>query len=326
VSLADRLSALTVSVLDAAVEVKQVIVPRYEGLRPTSVLRVRGRDRSVGVGEHVGWSTAAHEAFRERVAALDWPEAPVTIAELSTRVDLGDDTSAEDTRHRRAAFDAALLDLALQQAQTSLAQLAGAPAVAAMHYLISFEAMSAPADRVRAIRAFNPTARFKIDVDPAWAASEIAELGALECVDVLDGKGRGDAALWQKLRAAFPLALFEDAGAASTALDQSLVSLDDVVVALDAGHSVNVKAPRLGGFLVAIRALELAAQRGRTAYVGGMYEVGPGRTQARCLAALLSPSGPNDLAPLGVDPARAAIESSPLSIALATSGFGAVTR
>ncbi len=261
-SLADRLSALTVSVLDAKVEVNQVVVPRYEGLRPTSVLRVHGRDGSVGRGEHVGWSIAVHEAFRERVATLAWPAAATTLGELGTRADLGQNTAPEDARHRQAALDAALLDLALQQSKTSLAQLAGTPAVAAMRYLISFEAMRAPAARVRAIRACNATARFKIDVDPAWTVSEVEALAALGCVDVLDGKGRGDAALWQVLRAAFPLALLEDAGAASTALDQSLVSLADVVVALDAGHGVNMKAPRLGGFLVAIRALEPAAQRG----------------------------------------------------------------
>jgi hypothetical protein len=45
--------------------------------------------------------------------------------------------------------------------------------------------------------------------------------------------------------------------------------------------------------------------------MGGMFEVGVGRGQLRALAAVLSPEGPNDVAPLLSDerPRRLAIDA-----------------
>ena len=67
--------------------------------------------------------------------------------------------------------------------------------------------------------------------------------------------------------------------------------------ALGRGELVNLKGPRMGGFLELLRGLEAAVGPPGPAYFGGMFEVGPGREQARQLAALFCPDAPNDLAP-----------------------------
>ena len=55
-------------------------------------------------------------------------------------------------------------------------------------------------------------------------------------------------------------------------------------------------------------------------YVGGMFEVGIGRAQLRALAAVLSPDGPNDIAPISRGDDRPA-HPARLRVA-ATPGFG----
>jgi hypothetical protein len=75
----------------------------------------------------------------------------------------------------------------------------------------------------------------------------------------------------------------------------------------------------MGGPLEVLRALDLAWRIGGTRYLGGMFEVSVGRTQARQLAALYAGDAPNDLALVG----RRVAESSPATIRLDTVGFGA---
>lgn len=296
------LGALPVDVESAHVEVREVFIPGYGAPRPTSVLILRGRGHA-GCGEHVGWTRDVHDAFLAWSKNHVWPRC---VRDL-----------ALDEPHRRAAVEGALLDLAMKQAGRSLS--AGS---ASLRYAMSFEATRDPAARARAVLLHSPDTRFKVDVHPDWSDAELAALAQLGCVDVLDGKGRGDRALWHRVRDRFPTTMLEDAPVelpGPRALDQTLLSLDDVRRALDDGAWVNVKAPRMGGWLVALEALELGHDR---AYVGGMFEVGPGRAQARAIAALLCPDAPNDLAPLHVDPTVAAVAPSPLTIALDRPGFG----
>ena len=167
-----------------------------------------------------------------------------------------------------------------------------------------------------------PRLAIKVDVDPAWDAATAAALAALPGVAVLDFKGRGDAPLAKVLSSHFPAALFEDPPAgtahARIARDASLGDAAAVGAALARGEAVNLKAPRMGGPLQVLRALELVhARPGAIAYLGGMFEVDVGRTQARQLGALFCADGPNDLAPLqGAGGARR------MTVRLDTPGFG----
>ncbi|MBK7975505.1 MAG: hypothetical protein IPK07_20220 [Deltaproteobacteria bacterium] len=84
---------------------------------------------------------------------------------------------------------------------------------------------------------------------------------------------------------------------------------------------ISIKAPRMGGVLEALRGLDATRAAGVPAHVGGMWELGPGRDQARLLAALYCPDAPNDVAPLPrhEDSAR---EPSPLAVRIDLPGFG----
>lgn len=206
--------------------------------------------------------------------------------------------------YERAAIEAALIDLALRQAGTTLAALTGA-AQASLRVVLSFAARPDPAAYVRSLRAGGHTEDLKIDVDPTWNQAAREELARQPGIAILDFKGRGDAGLVTALSALFPETTFEDPPAGTThgriARDGSLDDAGAVETALGRGESVNLKAPRMGGPLEVLRGLELAAHTGRpgVAYLGGMFEVDVGRTQARLLAALFCADATNDLAPLG---------------------------
>ena len=84
----------------------------------------------------------------------------------------------------------------------------------------------------------------------------------------------------------------------------------------------------MGGPLAVLRALEHSwsgkqpDSRSR-AYLGGMFELGVGRTQARQLAALYAASAPNDLAlNVASTGAERASAASPARVRFVEPGFG----
>src|SRR5262249_10488245 len=83
--------------------------------------------------------------------------------------------------------------------------------------------------------------------------------------------------------------------------------------------AVNVKPARMGGVLEAVAAIEVCAAAGTACYLGGMLEVGGGRRQLRTLAALFTPDGPNDIAPIALAGAPA---PRPARLLASDRGFG----
>ena len=271
--------------------VADVEVASYPGrARPTSVVRV-----GEGRGENVAWSKGAHEDFRDRVAQV--PRG---------RWRLGTWTAAIAARFRdpyeRAALEAAAIDLGLRQRGTDLGGLVGAEPHPA-RYVISFERVADPGARA----ADEPAEiGLKIDVDPAWDEGTLAALGATGRVAVLDFKGAGTAVDAERAHDAVPRALVEDPGGSvwSSALRRWL-SFDGAVTSAAALEelpvrpaAVNLKPARMGGVLELLACAVRCAERDIGVYLGGMFEVGPGRRQLAALAALLCPDAPNDIAPL----------------------------
>src|SRR5438552_11688921 len=201
----------------------------------------------------------------------------------------------------RAALEAAAIDLALQQAGTSLLALAGV-APRPVRYVVSYGRLRDP------MADSEPGVELKLDVDPGW---DEATWASLRRVAVLDFKGTGSPADHERAHRAVPEALIEDAlaGPWSASLSTRL-SFDAPFTsarALDAlpvrPAAVNLKPARMGGVLEALACAERCAREGIDVYVGGMFEVAVGRRQLRTLAALLCPDAPNDVAPL-VPPER----------------------
>jgi hypothetical protein len=304
--LAERLAALPVSLGGVRCRSGRVALDDYPGGRPLTMVALSGQGHT-GWGEHVAFSDDEQQAFVHAVetyfAAAQGPVAEILRAQIPA--------------YARAALEGALIDLAMRQAALSLRDLTGV-AASSLRWVTSF-ADPDPAARARACGG-----EVKVDVDPAWSDATIAAL-AREPVAILDFKGAGTPALAARLTAAFPAAIFEDPPAGTTARlarDRSLLTEADVAAAAARGEAVNLKAPRLGGWLVLLRALARARAAGATAYFGGMFEVGPGREQARQLAALYCADAPNDLAPLAGG--LGSMEGlSPSRIRLDGPGFGA---
>src|SRR5439155_1514743 len=146
-----------------------------------SVVCVRGLG-ATGRGEHVGWTSAAHAAFRAAAGSVPrgrW-RLDAWVAEVARR-----------PRHPydRAALEAAAIDLALRQAGTDLFRLLGVTPQP-VRYVVSFGRVRDPCAEAR----HHPGVELKVDVDPAWDDDVYRALAALGRVAVLDFKGSGDAA------------------------------------------------------------------------------------------------------------------------------------
>lgn len=303
--LVERLGALPVRVSGLRCRSGRVLLEDYPGGRPFTLVELSG-EGVAGYGEHVAFTDREQQAFVHGVEGM--------LARASGLV--GSMLRPGLRRYDHAALEAALIDLAMRQAGMSLRDLCGVPE-APLRWVRSFGARADAAGHARALGG-----EVKVDVSVGWSTEEIAAL-AREAVAILDFKGQGTGELCARLSASLPHALFEDPPAggahARVARDQTLLTEADVVAAVARGEWVNLKGPRMGGFLTVLGALEGA--RG-VAYFGGMFEAGPGREQARALAAMFCGDGPNDLAPLrGAMPALAG--ESPSLIRLDAVGFGA---
>jgi L-alanine-DL-glutamate epimerase-like enolase superfamily enzyme len=331
--LAAALAALEVRVDSAQVERSAVPLPDYPGgPRPSSVVRLTGNG-ACGLGENVAFFESEHERFQVFV------ERWLQTRGKQARVRVGTALGAEGTPYERAALEAALIDLGLRQAGLSLCDLTGVQC-AQLRFVVSLAAHPEPQFLIERLRADGFAGDLKLDVDPAWAPRTLDIVARDARIAIFDFKSRGSAELARTLGSLNRQALFEDppsgfedpdreAHPTRISRDASLNDENAVAAARARGEAVNLKAPRMGGPLTLLRALELARATSRVgaprpAYVGGMFEVGAGRSQARQLAALYCGTAPNDLAlnaPHRASPERT-VGASPAVVRLDEPGFG----
>jgi hypothetical protein len=314
--LRDALADLTVVVEEVGCERGTVPVPSYGGKRPTSVVRLRGQS-ATGRGENVAWTEEAHVTFCRHARAL--PRGRWSLADWSAAMhDVIPDA------YGRAAAEAAAIDLALRQHRTHLLTLAGAPA-RPIRYVVSCGRFADP------VAELEPEVGLKIDVDPAWTDAVYAGLAALGRVAVLDFKWSGDLRDHERAHRALPDAVLEDPRPGTEPWSEGVVTRlsFDVPVGSTADLAglpvrpafVNLKPARMGGVLEALGCAARCAAAGIGLYVGGMFEIGVGRLQLRDLAAVLSPDGPNDIAPIALAN-RPAARPPALRVDEAAVGFG----
>jgi L-alanine-DL-glutamate epimerase-like enolase superfamily enzyme len=283
-------------------------VPSYpDGPRPTSLVALRGAG-ATGRAEHVGWSEAAHEAFRDRTLPRV-PRGAWRLESWSAAV-AGSITQPYD----RAALEAAAIDLALHQQGTSLFALVGCRPQP-VRYVVSFGRVADPAGEARR----QGDVELKVDADPDWDDTTFGALAASCRIAVLDWKNAGTRADHERGHRILPDALVEDpcwdvapwSGELHRRLaaDAPLGRADDVHRLPVRPVAANLKPARMGGILEMLAAAAACRARGIAIYVGGMFEIGVGRRQLQALAALLCPDGPNDVASIarsGEAPSRPA--------------------
>jgi hypothetical protein len=317
--MARHLGALVVAVEAVRWRSGQVSLGDYPGTRPSTIVELCGRGQ-IGFGELVAFSAEAHRSFAEGL-----PGWLVAGGATGRKGPLAMLLSGDATPYERAALESALIDLAMRQAGASLADLVGSGS-GRLRWVASFGSMADPRPHLTRGRPGDPRPELKLDVHPDWSDEVMIALQAERRVVILDFKEEGSIESSRRLSAAFPRAIFEDPPGGSrhplVARDRRLHRAEDVAAPIGRGEWVNLKGPRMGGFLELLRGLERVPPGGGRAYFGGMFEVGPGREQARQLAAIFCPDAPNDLAPLegGASSLRG---ESPSSIRLDQPGFGA---
>lgn len=320
-ALAAALRALPLDVEDVEVQSDAVDVPSYPGEpRPTSLVRIEGRGEA-GWGEHVGWTAAAHAAFRDRTSEVVRPGA-TTVGDWSRRL-----RARLDDAYDRAALEAAAIDLALRQHGLDLASSIQATP-RATRYVVSFDASPDPTAPIERILGRAAAIGAKVDVDPGWSPDTWLRLRETDRVVVLDWKRTGTRADHDRAAALFPDALHEDPGPLPCHGTATLAPRRSLDLPFAHAHALvppwpvaaNVKPARMGGVLEALDGVAFCAAQGIDVYLGGMFELGPGRRQLLALASLLAPDGPNDIAPI---PRSTAPPDWPLRLAPpAGPGFG----
>jgi hypothetical protein len=289
--LAAALADLPVVIDDAACGSRIVLVPSYGGPRPTSLVRLVGAGR-LGEGEHVGFTDDAHAAFLKTVDRWDlggsWRIASLAHAMRERGLHPYD----------RAAIEMAAVELGLRQRSTTLGTLAGV-VPRPLRTVVSFGRVPDPA----AEAARHPGVALKIDVDPAWTDDVWRALAATARVTILDWKGSGDEAAYDRALRWLPDVLHEDPAEPYPAAIGEALAVDAPITepaAIDALAPVacNLKPARMGSLLDVLRTAARCARRDIAIYVGGMFEIGVGRRQLCDLASVLCPDAPNDLAPV----------------------------
>jgi hypothetical protein len=340
--LAARLAGLPVRIEQVTVTTGGVPAAGYpDGPRPTGVVRLEGEGRG-GHGECVAWTKAEQERFAAfgRGAALP---ARGRVAEFVSAL-----RTATADAYQRAALEAAVLDLALRQAGTNLFELSGVaprPVRFAVSFDSSGDPLpvlqsfleTSPGARIKLdiepdwtdqtleglaalesvvvldlklrgdlrtaerVHAAMPNALVedpRLDERPRARSGEepppvrrAYAAGATPAEIVGAAAGRASAGL--RARASF---------------DGPILSAGDVTALPLVPAAINVKPARMGGFFEALRAIAACRGAGISTYVGGMFEVGPGRSQVQVLASLFSPGAWNDVAPIpaALDAARLA--------------------
>ena len=302
--------------------------------RVTTVVRLLGGGEE-GLGEDVTWYAEHHD--REQSAG---PVLPLlgewTLESFSAALPIPDP-------HRRWAYESAALDLALRQAQTTLAEAVGREP-RPVSFVVSPGLGDPPTSRVvQRWLELEPSHRFKLDPADDWSDELIAELAATGAIVTADYKAYyrheegppPDPDLYRRVAEGFPDAYLEDP-ALTDETDAVLEPYHDRVTWDAPIHSVadveglpfpprvlNSKPSRFGRLQELLGFYDHCEANGIALYGGGMFELGPGRGQIQYLASLFHPDGPNDVAPRAYnDPEpRAGLPASPLEPAPEPVGF-----
>ncbi|MDQ3357176.1 MAG: hypothetical protein M3502_10860 [Actinomycetota bacterium] len=318
-----------------------------EFTRLSTVIRLRGGGHE-GVGEDVTYEGLDQLALQDAGPSL--PLAGRHTVESFSRLLEGlelwpSPPEREPSRdYRRWAYESAALDLALNQAGRSLAEVLGRDPQP-VTFVVSLRLSDPPAiDPIRRRLDRYPSLRFKLDPTSAWDDDLIAAIAATGAVDSVDFKGAyegtivdqaADPRLYRAVIEAFPDAWIEDpklrpeteevldAHRERITWDAVIHSVEDIDALPFPPRMVNLKPSRFGSLRALCAAYDLCEARGIGAYGGGQFELGPGRGQIQYLASLFHPGTPNDVAPGGYnapDP-EPGLPDSPLEPQPSTTGF-----
>jgi L-alanine-DL-glutamate epimerase-like enolase superfamily enzyme len=305
--------------------------PDFERL--TTVIRIEGGGLT-GQGEDITYEALDQIALQDAGPIHDLTGAKTVgeFCDLIGSLDLFPSPPERDVSrlYRRWAFESAALDLALWQADTSLAEFLGRPLnpltfVASMGLTGGPGGTESDVGRLRTKLDRYPDLKFKLDPSLDWDDRLIDELVATGAVNTLDLKGQykgtvvdieTDPELYRRLLDAFPEAWIEDPDVTPetrevlkhdwrrVTWDAPIHSVEDIAALEHKPTVINIKPSRMGGLKSTFDAYDYCEAEGIGAYGGGQWELGVGRDQIQYLAALFHPDTPNDTAPVGYNAAE----------------------
>ena len=338
-----------------AVELEQVERETPAFTRVTTVVVLRGAGET-GRGEDVTYEAEHHHTFSGHAPDL---VGEYTIDSFSDALDdtelwpAGPPERHDFVDYRRWGFEAAALDLALRQADSTLGERL-ARDYDPVRFAVSESVPEGDTARVEDMLARYPEAELKLDATDSWTDDTFETLAETEAVRIVDLKGQYEGTevdqspnrdLYERVFETFPEAVVEDPALveADDATDEADTTADLVRehadrVSWDAPiHGLgdvrglpfqprwlNVKPSRFGTLESLFETIEWAVERDVSLYGGGQFELSVGRGQIQELASLCYADGPNDVAPgvyndpeLPDDPPR-----SPLEPPAEHAGFG----
>jgi L-alanine-DL-glutamate epimerase-like enolase superfamily enzyme len=316
------------AIADLPIAITDCDLRRLEGettsefTRVSTEIRLSGRGHT-GVGEDVTYETAHHDALqRTGPPPLEGKYDLDTFSEIVGDLDLfpDDEPEREDFRHyRRWGFESAALDLALKQADESLADGLGT-SYDPVRFVVSTRLGDPPTtDRVESLLAEDPNREFKLDATPEWDDDLVATLADTDAVRIVDLKAHyegtdvdspADPDLYRRILDGFPDAIVEDPAVTDEtepiladhwdrlSWDAPFHDVSDLEDLPETG-CLNLKPSRFGSVESLLEAIEHARTHGKDVYFGGQFELGAGREHLHAFASLVCPDAPNDVAPRG---------------------------
>lgn len=342
----ELLADLPLRIDSYALEPLQALVSS-EFERKSTVIHILGAGHE-GLGEDVTYDAVDHEILQGAGAVLplagEW-----TIGSLSEHLASLDLFAQEpqrevSRRYRVWAYEAAALDLALRQSNTTLHEVLGREPQP-VRFVVSLRLGEPPSIApIRKRLDTYPSLRFKLDPTSSWSEQLIAALVQTGAVESVDFKGyysgsivdqAPDPVLYRRVAEAFPDAWIEDpaltpetdaaleAHRARFSWDATIHSVADIEALPYPPKMVNIKPSRLGGLRNLLEAFDYCAAHGIGNYGGGQFELGVGRGQIQYLASLFHADAPNDVAPTGYNlpEAAAGLPGSPLAPTPSALGF-----
>jgi hypothetical protein len=328
-SMYDLVSGLPVTVDSYELEgLRQDVSSEF--VRRTTVIHLHGAGHE-GAGEDVIYDAEDQGRFQDAGSVLDLA-GEHTLDSLSQRFE-----GIEDLR--RWGFESAALDLALRQNGLSLHGVLGREP-RPVTFVVSTSLPDGSAERLHSLEGN----RFKLDPEATWTEELVAELAALDAVDVVDFKEAytwrahertPPPSLYRLVVEALPDALIEDpdlTGEKGEILaphheritwDAPIHSVADVDALAFPPKVLNSKPSRFGSVKRLFEFYDTCAERGISLYGGGQFELGPGRGHIQYLASLFHPDAPNDVAPSEYNrvPVPAGLPRSPLPPSPGSIGF-----
>ncbi len=291
-------------------------------LRATTVVSLSG-DGETGRGEDVTYETDDHTALQE--SSVTFPlSGEYTLEEFSAHcgeVDffLGDEPDQSIYRnYRRWAFESAALDLALKQADTTLADRLDRT-YDPVRFVVSTRLGDPPTgDRVVEWLDRNPDLEFKLDPTSAWTGDVVDRLAATGAVRTLDLKGQyhgttvdqpADPPLYERVIEGFPDALIEDPALTDetrplfdgheerVTWDYPIRGVETVEALPWEPEWLNIKPSRFGSVRSLFDTIDYCRERDIRLFGGGQFELAVGRKHLHAIASLFYPDAPNDVAP-----------------------------